>query len=107
MEDSRLVKRWCSARWKEKTKRGRPKREWLDDVKEWCNEEIYILKRNARDRARAPQAGARGCTCTLWILHLSYLQNIIHARSLTESHCQTLLCRVKYDSRCWCSTGRH
>jgi len=23
-----------------KTKRGRPKREWLDDVKEWCNEEI-------------------------------------------------------------------
>jgi len=32
------------------TKRGRPKREWLDDVKEWCNEEIYILKRKAQDR---------------------------------------------------------
>jgi len=33
-----------------KTKRGRPKRERLDDVKEWRNEEIYILKRKSRDR---------------------------------------------------------
>ena len=33
-----------------KTKRGRPKRERLDDIKEWCNEEIYILKRKAQDR---------------------------------------------------------
>jgi len=35
---------------KGKTKRGRPKREWLDDEKAWCNEEIHILKRNAQDR---------------------------------------------------------
>ena len=33
-----------------KTKRERPRREWLDDVNEWCNEEIYILKRKAQDR---------------------------------------------------------
>jgi len=32
------------------TKRGRRKGEWLNDVKEWCNEEIYILKRKAQDR---------------------------------------------------------
>jgi len=35
---------------KRKAKRGRPRREWLDDVKEWCNEEIYILKRKAQFR---------------------------------------------------------
>ena len=33
-----------------KTKIGRPRRERLDDVKECCNEEIYILKRKAQDR---------------------------------------------------------
>jgi len=39
-----------------KTKRGRPRREWLidvkewDDIKEWCNVEIYILRRKAQDR---------------------------------------------------------
>ena len=44
MEDSRLVKEVVFGEIKGKTKRGRPKREWLDDVKEWCNEEIYILK---------------------------------------------------------------
>ena len=34
-----------------KTKRGRPKREWLDDVlKEWWNEVMYILKCKAQDR---------------------------------------------------------
>jgi len=50
MEDSRLVKEMVFGLMKWKTKRGRPKREWLDDVKEWCNEEIYLLKRNAQDR---------------------------------------------------------
>ena len=34
-----------------KSNRGRPRREWLDDVKEWCNEETYILKRKTQDRA--------------------------------------------------------
>ena len=50
MEDSRLVKEGVFAEMKGKTKGGRPKREWLDDAKEWCNEEIYILKRKAQDR---------------------------------------------------------
>src|SRR6218665_500738 len=47
MEDSRLVKEVVLGEMKGKTKRGRPKREWLDDVKEWCNEEIFMLKRKA------------------------------------------------------------
>src|SRR6218665_3654495 len=50
MEDSRLVKEVVFGEIKGKTKRGQPKkREWLDDVKEWCNEEIFMLKRKAQD----------------------------------------------------------
>ena len=50
MEDSRLVKEVVFVEMEGKTKRGRPNREWLDDVKEWYNEEIYVLKRKAQDR---------------------------------------------------------
>jgi len=50
MEDSRLVKEVVFGEMEGKTKGGRLKREWLDDAKEWCNEEIYILKRKAEDR---------------------------------------------------------
>ena len=44
MKDSRLVKEVVFGEMDGKTERGRPKREWLDDVKKWCNEDIYILK---------------------------------------------------------------
>ena len=50
MEDSRLVKKVVFGEMERKTKRGRSKREWLDDVKESCNDEIYILKRKTQDR---------------------------------------------------------
>src|SRR6218665_3454868 len=50
MEDSRLVEEVVFGKMKGKTKRGRLKREWLDDVKKWCNEEIFMLKRKAQDR---------------------------------------------------------
>src|SRR6218665_2726719 len=50
MEDSRLVKEVVFGEMKGKAKRGRPKGEWLDDVKEWCNEEIFMLKRKSQDR---------------------------------------------------------
>ena len=45
-----MVKEVVFREMKGKTKRGRPKREWLDDVKEWCDEEILMLKRKAQDR---------------------------------------------------------
>jgi len=49
MEDSRLVKEVVFGDMEGKTTRGRPHEEWLDDVKEWCNEEIHELKRKAQD----------------------------------------------------------
>jgi len=45
-----MVKELVFGEMEGKTKRGRPRREWLVDVKEWCNEEIYLLKRKAQDR---------------------------------------------------------
>jgi len=55
----------------------------------------------ATRRQGRPQAGARGFTCTPWMLVFSFLQNNM---SLTHRHRQTLSYRakVKYDSRCWC-----
>ena len=51
MEDSRLVKEpVVFGEMEGKTKRERPKRECLDDVKKWCNKEIYILQKKAQDR---------------------------------------------------------
>jgi len=50
VENNRLVKEVVYKEMTETTKRGRLKREWLDDVKLWCNEEIYMLKRTAQDR---------------------------------------------------------
>jgi len=41
MEDSRLVNEVVLGEMAGKTNRGRPHRKWLDEVKEWCNEEIY------------------------------------------------------------------
>ena len=49
MEDNRLVKEVVFGEIGGKTKRGRPGREWLDHVKECCNEEIYIVKIKAQD----------------------------------------------------------
>ena len=50
MEDSRLVKEVVFEKIEGKAKRERPKREWLDDIKEWCNEEIYSEKEGTRQR---------------------------------------------------------
>src|SRR6218665_69179 len=52
IEDSRLVKEVVFGEMKGKTKRGRPKREWLDDEKEWSNEEIFMLKRRHMTETR-------------------------------------------------------
>jgi len=49
MEDNSLVKNVVFGEMEGKTKRGSPRKEWLDEKKEWYNEEIYILKRKAQD----------------------------------------------------------
>jgi hypothetical protein len=50
MEDKRLVKNVVFGRLDGTSVRGRPCREWLDDIKEWCHEEIHVLHRRAQDR---------------------------------------------------------
>jgi hypothetical protein len=52
MEDNRLVKCVVFGIMDGATRRGRPSREWLDDIKEWCQMDIHTLSRMARDRAQ-------------------------------------------------------
>ncbi len=52
MEDKRLVKGVVFGIMEGRTRRGRPSREWLDDIKEWCQMDIHSLSRMAQDRAR-------------------------------------------------------
>ena len=35
-----------------KGKRGRPKREWLDDIWEWCQKDIYRLSQDQHMKER-------------------------------------------------------
>jgi len=54
------------------------------------------------------EAARRGCLHFHPLLLFSVSSpNIIHAQSMTQRRRQTLFYRVKYDSRCWCSTSRH
>jgi len=48
MEDSRLVKEVVFGEMKGKAKGRSPKTKWLDDVRECCKDEIYILKKKAQ-----------------------------------------------------------
>src|ERR1700757_2581053 len=50
MEDSRLVKVVMFGEIAGKAKRGRPSREWLDDIIDWCGFDIHKLATEARDR---------------------------------------------------------
>ena len=48
MKDNRLVKEMVFGTMGGESRRGRPCREWLDDIKEWGGEEIHILNRKAQ-----------------------------------------------------------
>ena len=50
MEDNRLVREVVFGDMEGKLTRGRPRKEWLNDRKEWRNESIHELKRKAQDR---------------------------------------------------------
>ena len=52
MEDDRLVKNVLFGTMEGQTRRGRPSREWLDDIKEWCQSDIYSLSKVALDRSQ-------------------------------------------------------
>jgi len=50
MEDTILVKNVVFDKMKRAARRGRPNLERLDDIKEWCQEDIHTLSRKAQDR---------------------------------------------------------
>src|SRR6218665_3809538 len=50
MKDNRLVKNVTFGMIEGKTRIGRPCRECLDDIKEWCSGEIHTLNRKEQDR---------------------------------------------------------
>ena len=50
MENERKIKSVMLGSMDGKEKRGRPKREWLDDIREWCQKDIQTLSRLANER---------------------------------------------------------
>ena len=52
MKNNRLVKGVMFVTMEGETRRGRSCRECLDDIKEWCEEEIHILNRKAQNRGK-------------------------------------------------------
>lgn len=50
MSDSRLVKQIVFSRMEGKSRIGRPSREWLDDIADWCNHNIQDLYQIAQNR---------------------------------------------------------
>jgi len=41
MNDDRLIKAVIFGDMKGTNRRGRPRREWLNDIQEWCNMDVY------------------------------------------------------------------
>ena len=52
MKDERLVKGVMFGIMEGQAQRGRPNREWLDDIREWCQEDIHTLSWIAQDRTQ-------------------------------------------------------
>ena len=50
MENSRKIRGVMMGMMEGTGKRGRPHREWLDDIKEWCQEDIHCLSQKTQDR---------------------------------------------------------
>ena len=50
MKDERLIKDVVFGGMDGKSRRGRPCREWIDDIVEWCQAEVHMLQQSAQDR---------------------------------------------------------
>jgi len=50
MDDSRKIKSVMLGIMDGKARRGRPNREWVDDIKDWCRQDLYSLTLLAQDR---------------------------------------------------------
>src|SRR5207245_7387593 len=49
MENGRKVKSVMLGSMDGRGKRGRPKREWLDDIREWCQKDVQTISRLAME----------------------------------------------------------
>jgi hypothetical protein len=52
MDDSRKIKTVVFGMMNGKTKRGRPSREWLDDIEDWCGKDVHRLSLEVQDRLK-------------------------------------------------------
>ena len=52
MDDSRKIKSVMFGMMNGNTRRGRPSREWLDDIQDWCGKDLHSLSLEAQDRDR-------------------------------------------------------
>ena len=52
MDNSRKIKGIMMGIMEGTNKRGRPCREWLDDVVDWCQIDLYHISRLAQDRVK-------------------------------------------------------
>jgi len=50
MRDERLIKITAFGRMDGKSVRGRPHREWLNDIKDWCDMELHQIVEMAQTR---------------------------------------------------------
>ena len=61
MNDNRLIKTIIFGMINEASKRGRPAREWLDDIRDWCNQDIHTLSQMAQDRTEWRETVNHAC----------------------------------------------
>ena len=52
MNDNRFIKTTVFGMMNGTSKGGRPAREWLDDVRDWCNQDIHTLSQMAQDQTK-------------------------------------------------------
>jgi hypothetical protein len=52
MDDSRKIKSVMFGMMNGNTRRGRPSREWLDNIQDWSGKDLHNLSLEAQDRSR-------------------------------------------------------
>ena len=51
MKDARMLKAIVFGVMEGKARKGRPCREWTDDITDWCKEDLHTLRWKATDQA--------------------------------------------------------
>jgi len=61
MNDNRLIKRTVFGMMNGTSKRGRPAREWLDDIREWCKQDMHTLSKVSQDWTKFREIVKHAC----------------------------------------------